>query len=191
MQHAGRRALHQPHGVAGHPDAGLPIAAELLRGGKRPAVDQLERDVLVGPGGSEEIVAHDHRYRGAEQRELRYLRRCARRGLERRQRAQRVADQRDARGAGSVDEGDEPIGERLHRGLRRTRRAAVPGQVDGQRVVAVVREIARLQRPHAVIVRSAVDENHGRPRRIEGTRGGVRVGRATANLDDHAAFPAA
>jgi hypothetical protein len=92
----------------------------------------------------------DHRTRGPSSATAIHLRRRARRGFERRERAQRVAHQRDARGA------------RQHATKATSQSASAsteacagpaerpwPGQVDGQRVVAVVREIARLQRPHA------------------------------------------
>ena len=51
-------------------------------------------------------------------------------------------------------------------------RAAVAGQVDGEHVAAVMREITRLQRPHAVIVRRAVHEHapSAAPRRTRACR---------------------
>ena len=49
------------------------------------------------------------------------------------------------------------------------------GQVDREHVATVVREVPRLQRPHAMIVARAVHEHERRLRRDEGARPGIRV----------------
>ena len=70
--------------------------------------------------------------------------------------------------AGGVEQRDHPVGDRLDARQRAPRRAPVPGQVDGEHVAAVPGEIARLQRPDAVVVGGAVHEDDGGQRRIEG-----------------------
>ena len=50
------------------------------------------------------------------------------------------------------------------------------GKVDREHAVAVVREVARLPLPHAVVECSAVQEHDRRKRRIERAPAGVRVG---------------
>ena len=47
------------------------VAAELLPGAERPAVDQLARDMVVARGGVEQVVGDGHRHRRREQRDPR------------------------------------------------------------------------------------------------------------------------
>ena len=50
------------------------------------------------------------------------------------------------------------------------------GQIDCQHVETVVRKVAGLQNPDAVVVQHTVDEDDGRLRHIEGFTAGVAVG---------------
>ena len=60
--------------------------------------------------------------------------------------------------------------------------AAVAGQVHRQHVPAVVGQIAALQRPDAVVVDDAVDEDDGGFGGIEGLAAGVAVGAGAVDL---------
>ncbi len=100
--------------------------------------------------------------------------------LERDQRAHAVADERRRADTGRVEQGEQPVGDRLDARQRRPVAAAVAGQVGGEHGVAVVREPARQQRPDAVVVQRAVDEDDARQARVERLAAGVRVGLARA-----------
>ena len=50
----------------------------------------------------------------------------------------------------------------------------MPGQVEREHAVAVVREVAGFQDPHAVVALGAMAEDHGGKRRIEGLAGRCR-----------------
>src|SRR6202030_2829444 len=63
--------------------------------------------------------------------------------------------------------------------------AAVARRVDRQRIPAVMREVSRLQCPHAVIVARAVDEDDARVRRVDVAPAGVGVDRASVDVDLH------
>src|SRR2546421_1497892 len=63
--------------------------------------------------------------------------------------------------------------------------AAVAGRVAREHIPAVMREVPRLQCPHAVIVACAVDEADARLRRIDVTPAGVGVNRASVDVDLH------
>ena len=91
----------------------------------------------------------------------------ARRAFEDRERAQRVADERGLVDPRRVEHRGNPVGDRLDRRQRAAAGTAVARQVDGEHVPAVMREIARLQRPDAVVVPRAVDEDDRRQRGIE------------------------
>ena len=107
----------------------------------------------------------------------------ARRGFQRDQRAPAVAHQRRLRRR------------RRHPAAPTTKPAASstlaggspsllqwPGRSTRQHVPAVVREVAGLQDPHAVVVEHAVDEDHGGLGGIEGLAAGVAVGRVAVDL---------
>ncbi len=100
-----------------------------------------------------------HRIGGADHHQARDPCRRARRRLERDQRAHAVADQRRLVDAGRVEQGEQPVGERLDARERRPGAAPVAGQVEREHRVAVVREPARQQGPDAVVVQRAVDED--------------------------------
>ncbi len=104
VEHAGPRALHQAHRVAGQPDAGHRLPPSCLPGAVRPAVDQLVGDVIVRLRGVEQRVADRHRHRGTDERDLRHALGMPRRAFEHRERAQRMADQRRVAGARRVEQ---------------------------------------------------------------------------------------
>ena len=86
----------------------------------------------------------------------------ARGAVERDQRTHAVADERRGLRAGGIEQRDDPVGHVLDARERRAVAAAVAGQIEREHAVAVVREVARLQDPDAVVLRAAVDENdHG------------------------------
>ena len=92
-----------------------------------------------------------------------------------------------ARGyAGGVEQRGQPVGHGGDVGERGAGAAMVAGQVDRQHAEAVMREVARLQRPHAMVVLGAVDEHGGRQAGVERLAAGVGVGRLVLNLEDHA-----
>ncbi len=165
MEHPGPRALQQPQRVAGEPDAGHPVAAELLAGAVRPAGDELVGDVVVPPRGVEQRVGDRHRRRGAERARSASTRSGCRAAHSSTASepsewptSAAVADRR------RIEQRGNPVGDRLDRRQRIAAGPAVARQVDGEHVPAVMREIARLQRPDAVVVRRAVDEDDRRQR---------------------------
>jgi hypothetical protein len=101
-----------------------------------------------------------------------------------------VADQRGLLHAGGVEQRQQPVGQASTLGPAAGRRCAVAGQVHRQHAVAVVREPARQQRPHAVVVQRAVDEDDAGQGRVEGLAAGVGVGLAAVDDELHAAFSA-
>jgi hypothetical protein len=87
----------------------------------------------------------------------------ARRGLERDQRAHAVADERSAALTQARDQAPCPIRERRDIGQRRTRRASVAGEVDGEHVCAMVGEPTALERPDAMVHPRPMQEHDQRP----------------------------
>jgi hypothetical protein len=67
----------------------------------------------------------------------------------------------------------------------RPRSAPMAGKTDREHVAPVMREVARLQRPDAVVVRRAVHEDDRRQRGIEGARPRIRVHRMARDRNAH------
>lgn len=184
-QRARARALHEAHRRARHPHARHAVAAQLLARAVRPAVDELECNMVVGLGGSEQVFADEHRDGRAKQSKLGHAVRKAPGEVESRERPQRMADHGDGLGACGVEKVRQPLRNGLHRGKRRAAGAAVPWRVDRKHVVAMMREVSRLQRPHAVIVRRAVDEEQRRLPGDGGLRPCVRIGFHAVDAQPH------
>ena len=105
--------------------------------------------------------------------------------IEHRQRAQAVADEGGARNRQGIEQRRQPICNLPHRAESVAGAAAVARSIDREHVAAVMREVARLQRPHAVIVARAVDEDDARPCRVEGATAGVGVDRPPLDVELH------
>ena len=130
-----------------------------------------------------------HRKRGADhhQRLGRFAQ--ARRGLQCDQRAQAVPSQRRALHARRLEQGHDPVRQRLDAAERRALAAAVTRQVHGQHRMAVMRQLAALQGPHAVVVERAVDQHHRRQRHIKRLATGVGIGTAAVDVQVHDGRP--
>ena len=187
-RHAGRRCA--PSAACALPviqTPGCRLPPSCLPGAERPAVDELVGDVVVAPCAAvEQIVADRHRHRRAEQRESRHALadgapRASSAG-ERTRASGRPAPRARRRAASSSATSQSAIASTRRRRL--ARRAAVAGQVDGEHVAAVVREIARLQRPQ----RCGRSRRRARTRRSAARASnarapGVRVDVVTADDD--------
>ena len=175
-EHARPRALQEPQRVAGQPHARHRVAAELLAGAVRPAGDELVGDVIVALRGVEQRVADRHRRRGAERARSSSTRSGCRAAHSSAASEPSEWPTSAARAdAGRVEQRGNPVGDRLDRRQRGAAGPAVARQIDGEHVAAVMREIARLQRPDAVVVRRAVDEHDRRQRGVERPRARVGV----------------
>ena len=161
MQHARAGSFHQTHVVAHHPQTGHAVAADLSGAAVREYVDHVVGSVVVRLRGFQQRFRYRHRHRSADQRNLRHARGVPRCSFQCHQRAHAVADQRRLTEPRGIQHANDPVCQRADGIERMTCRLAVPGQVDRQRVPAVVGEIAALQRPDAVVVRCAVDEYDG------------------------------
>src|ERR1700687_5020865 len=111
VERAGPRALHETQRVPAHPYAGLLTAAKLMAGGKTPAVDELERNVIVLLRSVQQHVSHRHRRGRAEQRDARHASGIARRHVEHRQRTQAVAHEGSALDSQRIEARRPPVGE--------------------------------------------------------------------------------
>src|SRR5690349_6209561 len=69
----------------------------------------------------------------------------------------------------------DPFGELTDACERGPVAAAMAGKIDGEHAKAVVREIAALQNPYAVVALGAVDEDHGGQCCVERLAAGVGV----------------
>ena len=131
---------------------------------------------MVGSlGRIEKDVGDRHRHRGPQQRDGLHALRMAPRRLEDCQRAQAVTDQRSLLYTRDIEQCGEPFPNRLDRRGRLAAAPAVAGEIDREHVATMVREISRLQCPHAVVMRGAVHEHDRRQRGIETPRAGVSV----------------
>ena len=92
-----------------------------------------------------------------------------------------MADQHRLRQTGGVEQRQHEVGGDLHRGGRLTGAAAVAGQVNGQHIPTMVRQVARLQNPDAVVVQHPVNEDDAGLGGIEGLTAGVAVGRVAVD----------
>jgi hypothetical protein len=101
------------------------------------------------------------------------------------ERAKAVADQRGLVNLQGIQQRDDGVGRFFHALRRRAFAFAVPGQVDGQHVPAVVRHVAGLQDPDAVVVEHAVDEHGGGLRGVEGLAAGVGVELVGGQWNEH------
>ena len=143
--------------------------------------------------GVEQRVAHRHRRGRAEQRETLDARRCRARAA--RARTARRANGRRPRSARApmvaiASASQSAIASTLACGGPAER--PWPGRSTASTFVAVMGEVARLQRPHAVVVAGAVDEHDRRQRGVERPRAGVRVDAPRSRTTEaHQAFPAA
>ena len=106
-------------------------------------------------------------------------------GLQRHQRAKAVADQHRLRQTGGVEQRQHEVGGGLYRDRRLTSAAAVARQVNGQHIPAMVRQVARLQNPDAVVVQHPVNEDDAGLGGIEGLTAGVAVGRVAVDGEEH------
>ena len=101
------------------------------------------------------------------------------------ERTKAVADQRSLFNLQRIQQRDDDVGG-FFRGLRRrTCTFAVPGHVNGQHVPAVVRHVAGLQNPDAVVVEHAVDEHGGGLHGVEGLAACVGVERVGGQWNVH------
>ncbi len=191
VQHPGAGAAVEPAGRARQPGAGNGTRAE--PGAARVSPDRLhvERLRRIVGGGGEEGLPHRHRHARAEQGEAGDARAVPEGRLQRHQAAHAVPHERGLREPGRVEECHDPARQGLDRLARRARAAAVGGQVRGEHAAAVMREIARLPLPHAVVEGRAVDEHHRGPRGIERRAPGVRVGGIALDDEAHQGRPAA
>jgi len=151
----------------------------------RPEVDHVECARLVVARSLEQRVGDLHRVRDGDQRDAFDPMWCARSRLEGDQRPHAVADERGTRDARCVEQREQPVGDGLDRAERGAGAAPVPRQVEREHREAVVREVARLKRPHAVVVLGAVDEHDDRQQRVEGAAAGVGVRRRGVDVEEH------
>ena len=155
VEHARLRALQEAQRVAGEPQAGHLVAAELLARAVRPAGDELAGDVIVALRGVEQHFGDGHRRRRTEQRELRHALRMPRRALERRERSERMADERRALDRRRVERsrGSSPRAPRRRQARRRPicrgragRRRAHSSRGARSSAIAAPRRCARCRR---------------------------------------------
>jgi hypothetical protein len=66
----------------------------------------------------------------------------------------------------------------------------MPGQINRQNIETVVRKVAGLQNPNAMVVQHAVDENDSGFGRVKSFTAGVAVGGVAKYGDDHVWIPA-
>ncbi len=97
------------------------------------------------------------------------------RRLERDEGAHAVAHQRHFFDLRGLEEGRDPARPVLDRRAYRAGAAPMPGEIHREDRVAVMREVARLPLPDAVVERGAVDEHERRQLRVERAPAGVGV----------------
>jgi hypothetical protein len=123
------RPLQQAHRVADEPYAGHRIAAQLLACAERPAVDQLERDMVVVLRGVEEHVGDGHRRGRTEQRDACDALGMSRCALEDGERSHRMADERRCADPGRIEQRGDPAGDRFDGSERGPQDRPCPGRL--------------------------------------------------------------
>jgi hypothetical protein len=162
-------------------------AQALITDGGAPFADFVEylRPRFVVFGCLQQLGRYLHRIGGGEQGDFRHPIGITRGALESDQRTHAVADDRGFAHPGGVLHREHPIGQCLDARKRRPRAAAMAGQVEREHAVAVVREIAALQHPYAVVVFGAMHEHHGGQLRVELLAAAVGVGMLVVHCEQH------
>ena len=165
VEYAGTRALHEAQRTAHHPHARHRISAQLLSGAVRPSSDQFKGHVIVGARRVEQRLRS--RSSGRPDRAAR----CATIRDGNRDAASSATRARPASGrrapphampAASSTRGESS------RAIASTRSSGAPddrpwpGRSTAMTLLTVMREVARLQRADAVVVRRAVHEHDRR-----------------------------
>jgi hypothetical protein len=151
----------------------------------RPGDDRVDGGLLIFQRSSEQAVGHFHRERGAQQGQAgRALRRPGRR-FQHDQRTHAVTGQQRTLDARRIEQGDQPVGQRLDRAQGRPGAAPVARQVGRQHGKPARGQRPALLRPHRVVVQGAVHQHDRGQRRIERVVAGMAKGGIPVDRELH------